>query len=114
MTDLKACFESIGCADVSTFIQSGNVVFRSTEKDAVKLLRKIERALSARFAYASRAVVLTQAQLAQVIRGAPAGFGKQPDKYRYDVMFLKKPATATQALKSISPKEGVDTVHPGK
>ena len=114
MADLKSCLEGIGCADVSTYIASGNVVFRSTEKDAARLLRKIERALSARFAYDSRAVVLTHKQLAQVVGGAPPGFGKRPDKYRYDVMFLKKPVTATQATNSISAKPGVDTVDKGK
>jgi hypothetical protein len=59
MADLKACFEGVGCANVSTYIASGNVVFRSAEKDAARLLGKIERALSARFAYEARAVVFT-------------------------------------------------------
>src|SRR5262245_53702892 len=114
MTDLKACFEGIGCADVLTYIASGNVVFRSTEKSAARLLGRIERALSARFAYQSRAVLLTHKQLKQVVDDAPPGFGKKPDRYRYDVMFLKEPMTTTQAMKTISTKPGVDTVDQGK
>jgi len=114
MTDLKACFEGIGCADVATYIQSGNVVFRSKEKDPARLAARMERALSARFAYAARAVVLDHKQLAYVVLRAPAGFGKQPAKYRYDVMFLRSPVTATEVMKSISLKEGVDNATKGK
>ncbi len=114
MTDLKACIESIGCAEVATFIASGNVVFRSDERDAAKLESQIEGALSARFAYTSRVVLLTHQQLAHIVKHAPDGFGKEPDKYRYNVIFLKKPLTGTEAMKSVSLKPGVDTAHKGK
>lgn len=114
MTDLKACFENIGCTDVATYIQSGNVIFRSEEKDVAKLVSEIERALSARFAYPARVVVLTHQQLTHVVEHAPGRFGQEPDQYRYDVIFLKKPLTATEAMKSISLKPGVDTAHPGQ
>jgi uncharacterized protein (DUF1697 family) len=75
--------------------------------------RAIEHALSARFAYTSRVVLLTRAQLARVIQGAPAGFGETADRYRYDVVFLKAPLAATEAVKSVSLGHGVDTAHPG-
>ena len=32
MTDLKACFESLGLADVFTYIQSGNVLLHQRKK----------------------------------------------------------------------------------
>jgi len=114
MTDLKECFEGFGCAEVATYIQSGNVVFRSKEKDPATLVASIERALSGRFAYAARAVVLDHKQLAHVVLRAPAGFGKQPAKYRYDVMFLRPPVTATEVIQTITLKQGVDTAAKGK
>ena len=46
MTALKACFETLGFQDVSTYIQSGNVLFSTAESDTVKLTAKIETALS--------------------------------------------------------------------
>jgi uncharacterized protein (DUF1697 family) len=107
MTDLKACFHDIGCADVATYIQSGNVVFRSDDKSVAHLMEIIERTLSERFTYTSRVV-------AGVVERAPGGFGEHADQYRYDVMFLRKPLTAVQAMKVIRLKEGVDTVHRGK
>jgi uncharacterized protein (DUF1697 family) len=114
MADLKACFEDVGCLDVATFIQSGNVVFRSPGTSAARLAGKIERALSARLAYASRVVVLTDAQLAHVVEHAPAGFGKSPERYKYDVIFLREPLTATEAIENVSLKQGVDAAQEGK
>jgi uncharacterized protein (DUF1697 family) len=114
MSDLKACFEGIGCANVASVIQSGNVIFRYRGTDTARLMNKIERALSARFAYASRVVVLTRAQLARVVERAPAGFGEKPGKYKYDVIFLREPLTATAAMKSVSLRVGVDAVYKGE
>lgn len=109
MTDLKACFESTGCTDVATYIQSGNVIFRSTEKDRARLEHAIERSLSKRFRYASRVVLLTYKQLDRIVAQAPDGFGASPEAYRYNVIFLKRPLTGPGAMKNVTLKPGVDT-----
>lgn len=114
MADLKACFESMDLTDVVTYIQSGNVIFKSAEKDNAKLTMKIEIGLSERFNYEARLVVITRKQLKQAVEETPSGFGKEPDKFRYDVIFLKEPLTAKEAMKSISVKEGVDNAYAGK
>ncbi len=51
MTDLKACVESLGLENVETYIQSGNVLFRTGEADQVSLESRLEEALSAAFHY---------------------------------------------------------------
>jgi uncharacterized protein (DUF1697 family) len=113
MADLKACFEEMGFSNVKTYIQSGNVLFESSEKNREKLIAGIEKTLSEKFSYKSRVVVITGEELAETVRNAPAGFGSAPEKYRYDVLFLKEPLTAEEAMKSIEPKEGVDQAHAG-
>lgn len=113
MTDLKVCFEEMGCTNVVTYIQSGNVVFDSEENELQELSRRIENRLSERFSYQSKIVLITQQKLSEVIVEAPAGFGTKPDEYRYDVIFLREPLTATEALSVIKTKEGVDEVTPG-
>ncbi len=40
MASLKAACESAGLTDVRTFLQSGNVLFRSTKKDPATLIRQ--------------------------------------------------------------------------
>lgn len=114
MMDLKACFESMGFSDVATFIQSGNVLLASSEKDKVKLTKKIEKVLSENFSYKSRVVVISHQELKRIVQQAPKGFGTEPAKYRCDVIFLKEPLTAKEAMKDVSLKEGVDAAYAGK
>lgn len=114
MAELKACFEDMGFADVSTFIQSGNVLFTTTKKNVGKLCNEIEKALSRKFQYASRIVLISQRQLAEVVKKAPRGFGTRPSLYRYDVIFLKPPLTAKEAMKSIPVNPKVDQAFAGK
>ena len=114
MADLKACFENMGFTDVITYIQSGNVLFRSAEKDKTQLTRKIEQGLSKRFSYKSRLVVVAHKELRKAVEGAPKGFGKELDKYRYDVIFLKEPLSPPEAMRNVSIKDGVDSAYRGK
>jgi hypothetical protein len=73
-------------------------VMASREQRDLRELTRHCSSLCARFAYASR-VVLTHAQLAHIVRRAPAGFGQTPDKYRYDIIFLRKPLAVTEAMR---------------
>ena len=115
MLDLKASFEELGFASVKTYIQSGNVVFAAkTKGKAEKLIEQIETALSARFSYSSRIVLLSAEELATVVKEAPRGFGRQAEKYRYDVWFVKAPLTTRQAYADIPRHPEVDVGFVGK
>jgi len=113
MVDLRGHFEAMDLTEVETYIQSGNVVFSSKHGDKAKLVETIEAALSAAFAYTARVVVISAKEVALVVTEAPPGFGKQPDRYRYDVLFVKEPLTTGEALAQIHPKPGVDEAHAG-
>ena len=113
MSDLKASFEELGFSDVVTYIQSGNVLFNTGEKDKQLLIERIEQHLTERFAYQSKIVLLSKEQLQHIVDAAPAGFGDHPDEYRYNVLFLKEPLTADEALQSIRTREGVDQAWTG-
>lgn len=43
MADLKKLFESFGLTDVVTYIQSGNVLFRTEESDPARLALQLEK-----------------------------------------------------------------------
>lgn len=111
MVDLRACFEAHGYLGVRTYIQSGNVIFEA--KKAKDLEARIESMLRERFDYEACVVLRTEAELAAAVERAPPGFGEEPSKYRYDVIFLKAPLTAKAALASVAAKEGVDRAWPG-
>jgi uncharacterized protein (DUF1697 family) len=114
MAALKACFEAQGLRDVATYIQSGNVLFTAGRSNQLVLTRQIEQALSTTFAYQSRVVVRSFEQMKAIVEKAPQGFGGRPAAYRYDVIFLKDPLRADEAMKSVTAKPGVDRVSAGE
>ena len=109
MPGLKAAFEADGFGDVRTYIQSGNVLFSAPTASNADLVRRIERMLGKAFEHYPASVVLrSQAQMRKVVDEAPKLFGSQPEKYRYDAIFLKAPLTSKTAIKEVELKEGVD------
>lgn len=113
MPALRTCFESNGFEDVATYIQSGNVLFASPEAGAAGLTQRIEAMLAETFGYEAIVVVRNRTQIRSVVRRAPKGFGAEPAKYRYDVIFLKEPLTAKVAMTSVPTAPGVDEAHGG-
>jgi uncharacterized protein (DUF1697 family) len=113
MTALKTCFEAQGFREVATYIQSGNVIFEAGRARRAELSRGIEQALATTFDYAASVVLRSREQLERVVEGVPPGFGAQPARYRYDVIFLKEPLTATVAMKSVLTRPGVDEARAG-
>lgn len=113
MAALKTCLESAGFGDVATYIQSGNVLFAAPASKPDALTGRLEKALVATFHYPASLVLRTQKQMQDIIDSAPRGFGAQPTKYRYDVIFLKAPLTASTAVKTVPVKPGVDEAQAG-
>lgn len=115
MAELKKCLEGLGYENVATFIASGNALLDTTES-ARKVQARVEPALIKGFKLDSdliKVLVLTPTQLEVVIANRPKGFGGQPGKYHSDALFLMG-LTAAKVMPAFSPREGVDTVWPGK
>lgn len=114
MTGLKKCLEESGFSSVSTYITSGNVIFKSGKRpDAIKA--EIEVTLPKCFKLDDERVkvlVLTRGQLQAVIDNKPKNFGAQPEKYYSDAVFLID-IDAAQAMAVFKPREGVDKIWPG-
>lgn len=113
MPALKAFFEAQGLEEIATYIQSGNVIFTSRERGPA-LVRRLEAGLSGAFGYSASVVLRSRPQLRKVVAEAPRGFGARPALYRYDVVFLKEPLTAREAMRTVSAKPGVDEAFAGR
>jgi uncharacterized protein (DUF1697 family) len=113
MAALKVCLERHGLRNVMTFIQSGNVIFESDERDAGKLTAQIEGALSKMFDYDSRVVLRSHAQLKAVVARVPTAWKTRTD-LRCNVAFLREPVTARHALPQVDVEPLVDSVQEGK
>jgi uncharacterized protein (DUF1697 family) len=112
MAELRAAVEADGHTDVSTYIQSGNVLF-SSSAPARSLEGRLESALEAALGIPLVVVVRSHRQLRSVVERAPEGFGAEPDRYHSDAVFLRAPLTPSRAMSVVQVREGVDTAWPG-
>lgn len=115
MAELRACLQELGCKNVVTYIQSGNVIL-SSPLDSAALGKQIEAALPNKFQLSSeiiKVLVIPAKQFMAVIHNKPPDFGDQPKKYHSDVIFLIN-TPSSDAMKAFSPKAGIDTIWQGK
>jgi uncharacterized protein (DUF1697 family) len=88
MDALRSVCESIKLRDVQTYIQSGNIVFRTKETNTAKLAARMERAIEAEFGCRPPVILRTTSQWKDAIARNPfaARSGIAPD--RLLVVFL--------------------------
>ena len=63
MADLKVLYEEIGCENVATYIQSGNVVFEHKSDDKAELKSKIEKAIVDKYQFSVYVDILSPDEL---------------------------------------------------
>lgn len=88
MEDLRCLFESLGLESPRTFIQSGNVVFKTRERNWAALTRRIENAFEGQFGFHSDVFVRTASELREVIARNPFAGRDDVQPNRLLVTFL--------------------------
>ena len=91
MADLRALVTELGYRDVSTLLNSGNVIFTVPRAGRGDPAARIERAMSGRLGVTARVLVLTAAEVAAIIAGNPLG-KVAADPTRLLVTVLANPA----------------------
>src|SRR6476620_6720522 len=90
MAGFKACLEDLGFSNVSTFLNTGNVILDS-DKPSKQDAALIDKALPATFKLESelvRVLALSRSQFKAMVDNKPKGFGEEPGKYHSDAVFL--------------------------
>ena len=91
MADLRMVIEDIGCHDVRTILNSGNVVFVGPNVAGKAAALRIEEELSTRLSVSARVIVLTAAELLAIVNDNP--LAAIADNYsRLLVAVLENPA----------------------
>ncbi len=112
MFALKEAFEKVELKNVLTYINSGNVVFETTETNDEMLMTELESMLTRTFKYKARLILKSYKQVKQIVADAPS-LWKTNNDLRCYVAFLKDSITAADAVKEIEVKEGVDSLKAG-
>lgn len=71
MRGLVALFEELGCKNIRTYIQSGNVVFETIEEPGEELTQRISEKVRNRFGFSPNILLLTVEELEQAMTRNP-------------------------------------------
>jgi len=115
MADLREVVAALGHTGVTTYIQSGNVLFSTPETDTAALAAALEAAIEERFGIWSSVVVLSRDELAGVLARNP--YPDEPNPRLVHVVFLTGDipngllSRITDAASAAAAKGGRDQVH---
>ena len=107
LSALKKSFEATGFAQVATYINSGNVIFKTKEKDARKLETKIEKMLLKEYQLDSKVVVRTLPEMEQLVKSLPASWNSESD-WRHNVMFLRHSIDSEKLVADLPIKSDIE------
>jgi uncharacterized protein (DUF1697 family) len=89
MSELRSSFAALGCSDVLTYIQTGNVLFTTASKSEKTLAAAIEQQLAANFGDSPAVLLRTVPDLLRIGKASPyAKAGANPA--RHHVTFLDR------------------------
>lgn len=77
MDTLRSLYESLGLEDSRTYVQSGNVIFRTKEKNLVSLAKKIQDAIEKKCECRPEVILRTTAEFRKAIAATP--FADRPE-----------------------------------
>ena len=108
MTELRSCFETLGFTDVKTYINSGNILFRTDRVGVSMLTKEIEACLSERFGLDIKVLLKTDDQLKELVAHIPKDWANDADT-KCDVMFLWPEIDNAEVLTQIPSNPDIET-----
>jgi uncharacterized protein (DUF1697 family) len=85
MDHLKGVFESMQLQKVRTYIQSGNVIFESTEEDVQKLRKQIEQRIESAYSFQVTVILRALRELEEIISHNPY---KETELLKTDSLYI--------------------------
>jgi uncharacterized protein (DUF1697 family) len=104
MDKLRSSFEAMGFESVKTYIQSGNVIFKTKKTSPAMLSKKIEGKILSDFGFAVSVITRSSDEIDTAITGNPFLRERGIDLEKLHVMFLSAPPSpvALQQLAAVT------------
>lgn len=109
MSSLKTNLVRAGFQNVTTYINSGNVIFTRSAADPRKLEAKIERLLATGHKLERKVVVRSLPEMKKLVESLPASW-KGDEEWAHNVMFLRHSIDSRDVLKELAPKPDIERV----
>lgn len=99
---LKIAFEDAGFTDVSTYINSGNVIFSDVLLDKNELIRKCKSLISDKFMLDIPVTIISLKELAETLDHAPKWWDKSSEiEVIHQAIFLIPPTNIEEVYKAV-------------
>lgn len=109
MAKLKTLFRKLGYDDVSTYINSGNILFSSGRRDVGAMTEELERAMMKTFGFEVRTVLRTKENILELEEKIPKTYTND-DEQKTDVLFLWEKFDAKGTIGKIKTAAGIDSL----
>jgi uncharacterized protein (DUF1697 family) len=110
MSVLGQVFIEAGCKTVRTYIQSGNILFETPEKDVDSCIQKIQDKLCELIGTEATVIYRTLHEIENIMRTAPFKDIEPGTDAKLYVTFLSRKPRQTPALPLLSSKEALEVV----
>jgi len=108
METLRGIYEGLGFAHVRTYVQSGNVVFVTSEQDRTVLTKRIETHIEQTCGYHVPIFIRSAQELQKILASNPFLTARHEDPSKLHVSFLYHIPTVPMWSKLTSPGDSVD------
>lgn len=109
MPKLKKTFEKLNLEHVSTYINSGNVMFETSDKDIANLTKKVESQIKQDFKLAIKVLLIKLESIKKICNGISKDWENNVDQ-RTDVLFLWEDYNKKSSLNLIKINSAVDNI----
>lgn len=110
MEDLRRVFESLGFANVKTYIQSGNVIFDARLKNLTTLKTNVENELKKAFGHEVNVMPIAFSDLTSMVKQDPFKQIETGKDAMLFATFLSSEPTSTARLPLTSTKENLEVI----
>lgn len=100
MARLKHCFSQHGFTNVLTYLNSGNVVFSSDEKDLLELIKVCEQLIADEFGLQIIVTIVPGKVLLKAIAQMPLWWNLDKES-KHNAIFVIAPTTAAEVMESV-------------
>lgn len=110
MEHLRQMYEEQGFADVCTYLQSGNVVFKAGGCTADDAAQKIAAAIKKTFGFETKVIVMETEKFRQIIENNPFNNDPEKDISHVYISFLAGIPVMTEASALLSKKHDTEEI----
>ncbi|MGE5478889.1 MAG: DUF1697 domain-containing protein [Chloroflexota bacterium] len=100
MKELKAALEQNGYKDVTTYINSGNIIFSNKSSDLDFMKKNCEAIILEKFNLSLSVMIISEEDLCEALKNAPDWWDSDAES-KHNAIFVIPPATVEEVLKEV-------------